>query len=73
MKDAVNLLLAAAVIVVAASTPSYAYLDPGTASVVVQSLVAAVAAGAATTGIFWQRVKSLFSDLKRKRKASGND
>jgi hypothetical protein len=48
------------VLLFAATTPSYAYLDPGTASIVLQSIVAAFAAGAATIGIYWNRVKGIF-------------
>lgn len=55
-----RLLVCAIVMVVASATPSYAYLDPGTASIVLQSIVAALVAGTATVGIYWSRFKSLF-------------
>lgn len=35
----------AAVYVLALSAPAHAYLDPGTASIVIQSIIGAVAAG----------------------------
>ena len=39
---------------------AYAYIDPGVASIVLQSLVAIIATVSATVGLFWHRVKSFF-------------
>lgn len=47
------------------ATPAYAYLDPATGSIILQGIVAAFAAAAATGRFWWHRVKSLFT---RKRK-----
>ena len=41
--------------------PSYAYLDPGTGSIIIQSLIAAIAAGAIVTKTYWYRIKTFFS------------
>lgn len=41
-------------------TPAYAYLDPGTGSIIIQSIIGAFAVGAASISLFWQRVKSFF-------------
>jgi hypothetical protein len=38
-----------------------AYIDPGTGSMMVQALIAAIAAASVTIGIFWNRVRSFFS------------
>jgi len=51
-------------------TPVYAYLDPGTGSIILQSMLAGIAAMAALGGIFWQRVKAFFSSLFSARKLS---
>ena len=40
---------------------AYAYIDPGTGSMIVQAMIAAVAAAGVTIGIFWSRVRSFFS------------
>jgi hypothetical protein len=37
-----------------------AYLDPGTGSIILQGLIATVAAIAAYAGLYWQRVKAFF-------------
>ena len=41
--------------------PVYAYLDPGTGSIIIQSLIAAIAAGAIVTKTYWYRIKTFFS------------
>jgi hypothetical protein len=41
--------------------PAHAYLDPGTGSIIIQSLIAAIAAGAIVTKTYWYRVKTFFS------------
>lgn len=39
---------------------SHAYLDPGTGSILIQGLVAGIAAAALVIKTYWHRVKSLF-------------
>jgi hypothetical protein len=46
------------------SKEAHAYLDPGSASLWVQGIVAAVAAVAATTRILWVYIKSKFKGKK---------
>ena len=48
------------------SNPAYAYLDPGTGSILLQGLVAAVAGVIATGGIYWNKIKNFFSGNKEK-------
>lgn len=43
------------------ASPAYAYLDPGTGSVLLQSILAGVASVFAVLRIYWQRVKKYFS------------
>lgn len=45
-----------------------AYLDPGTGSIILQGLIAAVAAVVTYAGLYWQKVKAFFSHLRGKRK-----
>lgn len=46
------------------SKEAHAYLDPGSASLWVQGIVAAVAAAAATARIWWGYIKSKFKGKK---------
>jgi len=40
---------------------SHAYLDPGTGSILIQSLIAATAAAAIVIKTYWYRIKGFFS------------
>ena len=42
------------------AAPAYAYLDPATGSMVIQAVIAGVAAVSVSVGIFWKRLKSFF-------------
>jgi len=42
---------------------SYAYIDPGTGSMLVQAVLAAIAAVSVSIGIFWHRIRSFLDRL----------
>jgi len=42
---------------------AYAYIDPGTGSMLVQALLAVVAVVSVSIGIFWQRFRSFLSRI----------
>ena len=42
---------------------SYAYLDPGTGSILLQAILGAIAAGFMTISIWWQKFKSFISKI----------
>ena len=44
--------------------PAYAYLDPGTGSMILQGLLGVLAAGAAAIGIYWQKVKAFYQRIR---------
>ena len=46
------------------TSPAYAYLDPGTGSVLLQGLIGGIAAVMAFLSIYWQKVKAFFSKEK---------
>jgi hypothetical protein len=47
------------------STTAHAYLDPGTGSILVQSLLAGVAGVVAVVSVYWQRVKAFFTNWRK--------
>ena len=51
---------------------AFAYLDPGTGSILLQGLIAAVAAVVTYASLYWQRTKAWFRSLLRRRPA-GDD
>ncbi len=70
MYNAAKLAFAAAAIVIIATGPAYAYLDPGTGSILLQGLVAAVAGGIVATKLYWAKVKSFLSFGSKKDEGS---
>ena len=44
------------------------YLDPGTGSIIIQVIIAALIGGLATVGVFWNRTKAFFRNLFIRRK-----
>ena len=40
---------------------SFAYLDPGSASMIIQGLIAGIASVATVVGLYWHKIKSFFS------------
>ena len=46
---------------IAYTSPAYAYLDPGTGSMLVQGLIGGIAVVMSFLSIYWQKVKAFFS------------
>ena len=47
------------------TSPAYAYLDPGTGSMLLQGLIGGIAASIAFLSIYWQKVKAFFDKKKK--------
>ena len=47
------------------TSPAYAYLDPGTGSMLLQGLIAGLAAIISFLSIYWQKVKAFFVQQER--------
>ena len=43
------------------AAPSYAYLDPGTGSIILQSALAGIAVAMGVLRLYWYRLKAFFS------------
>ena len=43
------------------SFPAFAYIDPGTGSIVVQAIIAAVVSASFTIKVYWSRIRSYLS------------
>lgn len=48
------------------ATPACAYLDPGTGSMIVQTIIAVVAVVSMSVSVFWQRLRAFFGKDKGK-------
>lgn len=51
--------------IIASASPAYAYLDPGTGSLLLQGAIAAAAAMFGMASLWWQRVKTFFSSFSK--------
>ena len=49
-------------------TKAFAYLDPGTGSIILQAILGFIAATVASVSIYWAKFKSLISKLFNKKK-----
>ncbi len=58
-------LIVAVLAFLALHTPAYAYLDPGTGSMILQAIIGGVAVGAATISVYWKKLISVFSGRAR--------
>ena len=47
------------------ATPAYAYLDPGTGSLLIQGLIASIAAAGAVVRLYWHKIVGFFRSRKQ--------
>jgi hypothetical protein len=55
------------------SRTAYAYLDPGTGSMILQILLGGLAGAAVVLKLYWHKFKALFGSRRSKEAASEND
>ena len=58
---------------IAYTSPAYAYLDPGTGSMLLQGLIGGIAATIAFLSIYWQKVKAFFGKKKINKSTADKD
>jgi hypothetical protein len=66
-------LLIVAILLLLVSRPVYAYLDPGTGSMIVQGLLAALAALSAVVAASWTHIRRFFSRRRASERPPGPD
>jgi hypothetical protein len=59
-----NILLAALAVYAVSVGNAFAYLDPGTGSIIVQGIIGAIAGGLVVGRMYWQKLKGFFSRSK---------
>jgi hypothetical protein len=59
------ILTAIVCIISLTAQPASAYLDPATGSMILQGILAGIAAVGVSIGIFWRRLKLIFSSGKK--------
>ena len=65
MKKLFFALAWAVVLYIGFSADAHAYLDPGTGSLLLQGLIATIAAGYATLAIYGKKIRDFFSKNKK--------
>lgn len=58
----------AAMLLIGSAGTSHAYLDPGTGSILLQSLIAGVVGGMVVIKMYWRKVKTFFSGGRAARR-----
>ena len=65
-----SIILMSTTIVLLSSKNAFAYIDPGTGTLIVQALIGAVVGSAVAIKIFWKRIKHFFLRFIGKAKAA---
>jgi hypothetical protein len=60
-------------LLVAWHRPAYAYLDPGTGSMILQGIIGAVVGGLIALKLYWARLKDFFAGRRARRAAKSPD
>lgn len=68
MKVHEQLAATVAVLLFVSTESAWAYLDPGTGSIIIQSIIGGIAAATALVGIYWNMAKSFVGRLLGKPK-----
>lgn len=63
-----KLIFPAVLFSAALTVPAFAYLDPGTGSMILQAIVGGIAVAGATLSVYWARVKAIFSSRTNQKK-----
>ena len=69
MKKIFNLLLIYNIFII---NNAYAYLDPGTGSIILQAILGAIAAGFSYCMFYWNKVKNFFKKNNSKKEKTNN-
>ena len=55
-----KILITSLIIIIFLNTKAFAYLDPGTGSIILQSILGGIAAGISYGAIYWQKIKDFY-------------
>ena len=63
MRQKINAIVFLILFCLVFSTDSYAYIDPGSGSIILQAIIAAIAGAGTAITIYWKKVKLFFSKM----------
>lgn len=58
-------IIALSALLIVAPTPAFAYLDPGTGSMILQGIIGAIAGLMVAGKLYWRKLVSFFSSSKK--------
>lgn len=58
-------IIALSALLIGAPTPAFAYLDPGTGSMIIQGIIGAIAGLMVAGKLYWGKLTAFFSSLKK--------
>lgn len=70
---AATILSAAIMFMVSGTLPAHAYLDPGTGTLIVQSIIGGVAAAITIAGIYIARIRNWFGRVIGKKQSDSSE
>lgn len=62
-----------ALMILLASVPAHAYLDPGAGSAIIQGFIAAIAALGVALRLYWHRIASVVGRRKREKPGAASE
>jgi hypothetical protein len=68
-----KLLFLSFVYLLCTASEAYAYLDPGTGSIILQAILGFIAAAAATVSIYWVKFKSIINKIFKRDTKDNKD
>lgn len=72
MKNIIKIFIDLLIIYFALTGYSLAYLDPGSGSIILQAILAALATAGATITFYWRKIKIFFKNFFDKKKNEEN-
>lgn len=69
---ALKIIGAAFALVLISPGPAYAYLDPGTTSMILQVVISVFVGGAIAAKVYWNKLKIFFSGFRKEDKETGD-
>jgi hypothetical protein len=72
MKEKIRYMVIAIVtcFLILPTNSAFAYLDPASGSMIIQALIAGIAAVSVSIGVFWRRIRSFFRGKKKEEEKS---
>ena len=62
-----KIIITSLIFILFINNKAFAYLDPGTGSIILQAIIGGIVAGATYCSIYWQKIKNFFNKRNNKK------